>query len=727
MSDLKWWQRPVRMMRRDYMTDLQRMRDADLDELARGMREDWHINCEWVIATPGVAPGLGWQTTFNTDKFHKYEALGDWDLIREYLPFARKYGLHLLGYLNMHWYSYDFAAAHPGWEQVDAQGTPYGRLAPLYGSGTTLCVNSDWREWALELVREAMRTGLDGVFLDGPVIYPGCCYCPVCRAKFEARFGAPIPETEDWSDPVWKQFILFREDSMAEFLRDCRAALLEVNPEGILFLNGGSWHGGGWRVARDIEKVGPYEDLNGAEAFFHPGPRHQMLYFWATAAKHLRAAGKPAVVFSHHALGSWHYLPLPPVEAKLAAAQTVACGANPWIAIFDYAMDQAAEETLTPIQEINGFLEANEEYCTAAESAATVALLFSSQSAKFYVSRVDDLFADTAATSERDLIMTHGSGQIIADLARRKSLCDGWQHHTYQGWFEVLTREHIPFDVLLDTGLTPENLGRYQTLILANATCLSDAQLAAIRAFAANGGNVVAEFEAGEYDELGNPRESNPLRELLGVAGVEGAFVPATAEEYVEVGSHPAVGFRSGRWLPRPVNCLQVRVAADATAPARVLEPIGKVYTAPRGVSEWPAMVCREGLPGRAVYFPCLAAAMYGQYALQDHQQWLADAVRWAHAGAMPLWSEAPGTVQMELWRQPGRLVLHLVNNTGDGIRPIAETIPVHDVVVHVQAPPGATARAVSGVQLAQAYADGALRLHLPRLDLYEIVVIEGI
>ena len=411
MSELKWWQKPVRMMRRDYISDLQRMKEDDLNELARAKKEDWHINCEWVIGTPGIAPGIGWQVTFNTDKFPKFAALGDWDLIREYLPYARKYGLAELAYLNMHWYSYDFAEAHPGWEQINSEGVAYGRLNPLYGSGTTLCVNSGWRDWAHDLVREVMKTGLDGVFLDGPVIYPGCCYCPVCRERFQARYGVPIPPAEDWSDPHWKEFILFREDSMADFLREAQAAMREVNPEGVIFLNGGSWHGGAWRVARDIEKVGPYENFNGAEAFFHPGPYRHVLYFWATAAKHLVAAGKPAIVFSHNSLGAWHYLPLSPIEAKLAAAQTVACGANPWIAIFDYAMDNAAEETLGPTREINGFLEANEEYCTAAQSGATVALLYSSQSAKFYVSQVDDLFTETDSASERDLGVETGSGQ----------------------------------------------------------------------------------------------------------------------------------------------------------------------------------------------------------------------------------------------------------------------------------------------------------------------------
>jgi len=33
------------------------------------------------------------------------------------------------------------ADAHPGWEQLTASGKAYGRLHPLYGNGTTFCVN----------------------------------------------------------------------------------------------------------------------------------------------------------------------------------------------------------------------------------------------------------------------------------------------------------------------------------------------------------------------------------------------------------------------------------------------------------------------------------------------------------------------------------------------------------------------------------------------------------
>lgn len=275
---MDWFERPVRMMRLDYLDKLQQVRQLDLDALAKQKKELWHINCEWIIGTPGISPGLGYYVTFNTPKFQKYPPLGDFDLIREYLPYAKKYGIHVLAYLNMHWFDYNFAALYPGWEQIMANGTAYGKANPLYGHGTTFCVNSGWRDWAFELITETMKTGLDGVFLDGPVIFPDCCYCPSCAAKFEREYHAPLPVQQDWFNPVWKQFIEFREDSLAEFLKEAQMAVKKVNPRGVIFLNAGNWFGGAWRIARDMEKVSLYEEFNGAEAFFHPGVSDMQLF-----------------------------------------------------------------------------------------------------------------------------------------------------------------------------------------------------------------------------------------------------------------------------------------------------------------------------------------------------------------------------------------------------------------------------------------------------------------
>ena len=727
---MKWHERPVRMMRLDYVDQLVRMKDADLDALARSKREDWHVNCEWVIGTPGVAPGLGHLTTFNTPKFEKYPPLGDFDLIREYLPHARKYGIHVLAYLNMHWFSYEFAEAHPEWEQVAADGAPYGRTNPLYGAGTTFCVNSGWRDWAREMVAEAMKTGIDGVFLDGPVVFPGCCYCGSCREKFKARFGADMPPAEDWADERWKDFIEFREDSMAEFLADCRTALREVNPEGVIFLNAGSWHAGAWRVARDIEKVGQFQDFNGAEAFFHPGPRNHILHFWSTAAKHLAAGGKPAVVFSHHALGSWHYIPLPPVETQLAIAQTVACGANPWFAVFDYALDHSRELALEPVRDIQGFLEENEEFYEGSESCADIALLYSRQSSTFYVSGQQELYGDLGTGRERDLSVDIGSGRRVEDWRRRKQICDEIHGNSYLGYFTALARQHIPFDVVLDKDLAPELRKRYKVLILANAACLSDSQIAAIVEFVEQGGGLVAEFETGLYEERGRRREGNPLAALLGVSKIEGAMPPAVGEEYVKVRSaHPVTAsFNVGQLIARPQFCLEAGMSKQAHAPIVFMNRVGRLYSALKGESDMPALITNSFGSGRSVYMPSLAGDFYARYRMWEYQALLGNAVRWVYQRPLRVEVDCPESVEVELRRQtnPPRLLIHLVNNTGDMQRPMSEIVPVRGVAIRLRRKSVSRVHALhAGVDLAVDPGRGTSDFVLPELGLYELIVVE--
>lgn len=747
-TELPWWERPVRMMRLDYGPDLQRMRHEDLAELAHRKKHEWHINCEWVIGTPGIAPGLGYLVTFHSKHFPHYAALEGWDLIRNYLPHAKREGLHVLAYLNMHWYAYEFAAEHPGWEQLLADGRPYGRVHPLYGSGTTFCVNSGWRDWATLLVTEVARTGVDGVFLDGPVIYPGCCYCPACRKQFQAEYGEEPPPAEDWSSPLWKNFIEFREKSMASFLAAARAALKAVNPDGVIFLNAGSWHSGSWRVARNIEKVGAHQEFNGAEMFFHPGPNAAAPIPWAITAKHLVAAGKPAVVFSHHTLGAWHYIGLPPLEAKMAAAETVACGANPWIAVFDYALDHDREAVVAPINEFFGFLEKKEPYYTATESAAEVAVLYSRQSATFYISALDDIYEDRGSGREQHLIADTGTGQRIVDWRRRKQISDSLYGNEFAGWCLALSRQHIAYDVILDSHLTSGGLGKYKVVVLPNAACLSEEQVEALRRYVREGGNLVATFETARYLAQGEPRREGALDDVLGVGKLVGAFPPVAAEEYVEVTADTATSggaagsagqpFRQGQLLPRPVYSLRVEAIAGRNTPIHYLTPTGRVYTAIGQVSEFAAALHGEegtagatsgdpaGSRGRVVYLPHALGDSYYRYRLQEHEEWLAYTVRWANNGAFAVSTTAPPTVQVEVRRQAERLLIHLVNHTGDTQRPYHFLYPVSDILVTVAGPPARKAYMLkSEAEVAAKASTHGTQYALPPLEHYDVLVLE--
>lgn len=729
-NDLKWHQRPVRMMRFEYLDALSRMKDADLDALARSKRDDWRINCEWIVATPGIAPGLGHLTTFNAPGFGKYPSLGDFDLLREYLPYARKYGISVIAYLNMHWFAYDFAEQHPGWEQLMSDGTAYGKKNPLYGGGSTLCVNSGWRDWAFELMRQAMAAGIDGVFLDGPVVFHGCCYCESCREGFASQYGANIPLKEDWSNPDWTDFVRFRSQSLARFLSDSRQAVRSMNSEGVVFLNAGAWQAGTWRCARSLDHVGALQDFNGAEAFFHPGPHEQLLLPWATTAKYMTAGDKPAVVFSHHTLGAWHYIPLSEVEAELAIAQTVACGANPWFAIFDYALDHSRDAAVEPIKGIQGFLARNEEYYTDTHSCAEIALLSSSQTGTYYVSTHQEFYGALASGREENLGVDSRGGSGPVDWSGRKAACEAVVDQSYLGYFLALTRSHVPFDVVLDGDITPEGLAGYRVLILPNSACLSDSQIESIRDFVRRGGSVVAEFESGAYDETGRRRDANPLLEVLGVSETGRMMRPASSEEYVRVTqSHPAAGeFAPGRMLARPVYSIESVAAPGSCVPVVFMNEIGLPYYPPKGDSGFPALVVNSQPGGRTVYIPSLVGDFYGRYKLPDYQKLIESIILWAHVDPLPMAVDCPPTVEVELRRSRAgdRLLIHLVNNTGDMQRPISEIIHLRDIRIRLRCGGARSIRALrAGVDLPGVCGEGEVEFVLPELGVYELVVVE--
>jgi len=721
----RWFEKPARMMRWDLLGEYAKVRQLDLDSWAKEKREKWHCNCEWIVGTPGAAPGTGNMTTFAAEGFERYPGFEDFDSLRDYLPHARKYGIKVLVYLNMHWYSYEFSARHPGWEQLTSNGEPYGRVHPLYGNGTTFCVNSPWRSWAFKLIQETAKAGADGVFLDGPVVYPDCCYCDSCQNRFRDKYGKEIP-LEDWKSDLWKKFLLFREDSMAEFLRDAGASLKEIDPDSVIFLNAGGWRASGWRVARDIQKVGPYQHFNGAEQFFHPHPAPHNLFASALMAKYLVAGGKPAVVFTHHALGEWHYKFLPPWELKLAIAQTVACGANPWFAFFSRAYDEDESGALA-VGEVQGFLEQNEEYYYGAKSAATIAIHNSAQTATFYISEQSELYRDLGTGKEQDLIADLGTGKMTVDWSRRKSICEAVTENSFTGYCDILFRQHIPFDVILDSGLTNEGLSRYDTLVLPNSACLGNSQVEAISRFVEKGGNLISSFESGVCDEFGAPRDVPALDAIMGVKERHGMFPAMLGENYMRV-IREYSGLPPKSLLPRGPFCLKTASADHADVPVVFLEPIRSFYMPLSGESAYPALILNYHGKGKTAYFPQLVGSFYATHKIEDIERLVTATVRTLDA-MIPIEVEAPPTVLAEVRSQQERRtrgLIHLVNCSGDMQRPLTTALPVRNI--RIRARQGGVRRVrtlARGQQLKFDRHDDLVEFELPELTFYDVVVLE--
>ena len=117
-----------------------------------------------------------------------------------------------------------------------------------------------------------------------------------------------------------------------------------------------------------------------------------------------------------------------------------------------------------------------------------------------------------------------------------------------------------------------------------------------------------------------------------------------------------------------------------------------------------PALVIREQKgAARIAYLPADIDRRYAQGNIPDHGDLLANLVRWAAKENVPLKVQGPGLIDCHLYRQPGRVVLHLVNLTSAGTWriPVDELIPVGPLTVTLQLPEGVAGKrllfAVSG------------------------------
>ena len=100
-------------------------------------------------------------------------------------------------------------------------------------------------------------------------------------------------------------------------------------------------------------------------------------------------------------------------------------------------------------------------------------------------------------------------------------------------------------------------------------------------------------------------------------------------------------------------------------------------------------------LKGRVAYLAADLDRRFARDNLPDHGDLLANLVRWAAGGGIPLAVEGGGLVDFNLYTQPGRLVLHAVNlaSAATWREPIHELIAIGPLVVKVRLPAGVRGR----------------------------------
>ena len=336
-----------------------------------------------------------------------------------------------------------------------------------------LCPNNPvFKETYYRYLRGLVEAGVDGLQLDEVEFFSDRCVCSACRDRFFRETGWKIPANEldhDFNDPnslLRKRWHLWRVRTVANWFVELRRRLMDVKPD--LVINMYTTHWGftssipGRGSSHDLLELARTVNFFGTEVM----PRNPMLSGRALLAhrktKHLlnKAYGTP--------IWAWFYGSARP-QAYFSWALAMMCGQIPLLP------SQTSDETTPDFAAFAASPRAMERM--GAAPVARVALLFSSHS--------------------RDW------GPHWASAAE------------HLGTAQALEAMHVPYEVLGEMSLNEDALAKYRVLFVGASECLSDTEIATIRAFAQRGGKVRLGARAGARDELGEVRLVWPFADIL--------------------------------------------------------------------------------------------------------------------------------------------------------------------------------------------------------------------
>jgi len=619
---------------------------------------------------------------------------------------------------------------HPDWRRVstntrevpsvDLQAHPYGGM---------LCLLGPYGDFFIEVLAEilTLHPDVDAFSFDG-LHYGGVCYCQHCREAFRTGTGAEIPDV-NMEDAAFRRYQHWADRRMEDLVRRLQARLKAIKPSVALV----TWttNAGRFGHLRDIPRNMPARmnlllDAPDQEFWMDESNRGATIvpafanaYLWAVT-NHRVGFSEPYLMSHGNPYGKDSF-PAHEVERRMLLALTH--GAFPSIAYAQPPRLRAAvNHSLKEVQR-------RRTWITRKSPEPWAAMVMSDNTRVFY---------------GRD------PGQVEAR----------YQAGVF-GAFRAALETHLPFTLINDWNLNPEDLRPYKVLILPNTAVVNERQTDAIRQYVRSGGGLIASLDVSLCDEFGNPRGDLALGDVLGVSlrGPAESKADPQPELDVNFARHLDASYWAGRsqvWtfartrggqLDSPGlralldeenvtfkgPAVRVAVSTHTAHVAGTLAPPGS-----DAADTMPAVVLNQYGKGRVAYLAAGFDSAYYLYAYPYQRVLLQELIEWAAASPPPVTVKAPMCVQAVATRQRRdgeRLVIHLFNDVNttafhalpnDDVPLREETIPIHDIQVRFE---GYSIRRVhlepDALELAMKPEAGGMVVTVPRLDIHAMVVAE--
>lgn len=620
--------------------------------------------------------------------------IGDSDPFGTLVEGARRLDMHVMARVDPHAIHQDAADAHPEWIAVTKDGKPWRHWA--YPDVWVTCAYSDYNfEFMPEVLREITREyDIDAIFANRWQGH-GVCYCENCRRNFKDASGHDLPLAANADDPAWRAWAGWRRTVLSRLVVEWDDAMKAIKPQTSFIPNMGSISLMEFDLGL-IEKHCPFlpvddQGRRGTEPIWMAG----------RDGKRMRATfrDRPAILITSigpEEVHRWKDSVTTGPEMQAWMTDGIAHGLLPWFTKFNGVVPDT--RWVAPIADTFHVHAELEPVLAATAPTAEIAILDPATTLRHHG-------PETRATAEQD------------DL----------------GFYQALIEARIPFEMLSDQVMTAESLDWFKLVILANAACLSDAQIEMLEAYVGRGGSVVAAFESSTRDEAGTPRNALGLGKLLGATLISPSRGPVK-NTYVAInGDHPiAAGYEGANRIIGGTHLLAVDAADDTVAPFLFVPdfpdlPMEEVY--PREEPRGAAVIAREHAGGgRTVYIPWNVGGTFWQVLAADHQRLIENAVRWALGKRPEVEISGQAVLDIALREGKDQTALAMVNLTNPMMMkgPIREVYPAGPQVVSFAMPQGKSATEVrllvAGAEANSKVVGDRLEVEVPGIDVIEVV-----
>ena len=467
----EWWlHEPFRLVQ----TNLREIDaiDFDIDVYVNSIKD---IGANIVLINVG-----GIVANYYTDlEFHYQNPNLKIDMIQEVIGRLHQEGIRVIGRFDFSKLNEELAAQKPEWLYKSVKGETVN-----YNGQVHTCINGGYQqEYSLAILKEALtRFPLDAVFFnmigyvtrDYGNTYHGICQSEACRERFhDWSDGLNLPVKEDDNDPVFRKYRQFKSETSNELF---------------------------FRIHDLIKSFGNHIAIS---TYTHAGTD-----FYRKEANSQDAFYSNFVPWEYHAahnvkstLGSW--------KDKQAS--------NAAVHFYGYPARHSADARWLTQQR----LFQNIMYGAGLD---------------FYcMGRLDNLEDRLVLQNVKEVFQFHKQNEkfLHHTFSGNKVLLlhDGQSQSEYQGIFEILTENHVFFDVMehwcINTDEVPREIESYDVVIMPDITSLSDAQCQKLDNYVANGGKLLVTGFTSTNDEIGNPLNKIRLNSL----GVEQEFQSFNKEQ----------------------------------------------------------------------------------------------------------------------------------------------------------------------------------------------------